>query len=144
MKILEAWFKKAVAELQVGEELRFEVESKLEAQSKKKALIKFKREYEELDPIGASLIDIKTDRSLEKFWVLIIKRATSPLMGFKKCADGTTERIILDNDLNRERRLKLMINDGLTLEEVEEIEGSLTPDERKLFKETSKIDVHTE
>lgn len=133
MNVLEAWFSKACEDLQLGEELYLETENKTEAHNKRKALIKIKGEFEKLDPVAASYIDIKVTFKLDKFWVVLRKRAASPLVALKKEASGRTRKVSLSADLARERRIKLMLADGMGLEEVEAIEGRLNKMERELF-----------
>jgi hypothetical protein len=133
MNILEAWFRKAVNELLDGEALYLEVEDKYEQSSKRKNLLKLREAFEQIDVIEASKIEVFGEFKFKKFWVGIRKRMSSPLIGLKKSRDGKTRRIYLSGDLSRERRIKLMISDGMGLKEIEEIEGPLKDDEKALF-----------
>jgi hypothetical protein len=108
-----------------------------ENRSHAKELIKlFKKEIRilfELDPIKANKIQVSITAKDQRFWLELQRTFGSPLVGFRKGADGKLKRIELA-DPERGRRLALMQEDGLTLEEVEEIEGELTDEERRMWK----------
>lgn len=85
-----------------------------------------------IDPIRASRLKVTSAIRDQMYWVEIKKIHGSPLVGFKKDKDGKTSRLEIA-DPDRERRLILMKEDGYTLEEVEEIEGELTNEEKEPF-----------
>lgn len=85
-----------------------------------------------IDPVKSSTIKAMTAIRDQRYWVELKKTFGSPLIGFKKDAEGKTIRIEL-TDPDRARRLQCMKEDGMTLEEVEGIEGELTNEERVLF-----------
>ncbi len=55
--------------------------------------------------------------------------------GFTKNADGVVTKVTLGTDKERERRIYLMKKDGLSVEEVEELEGELSEEEREGFRD---------
>ena len=85
-----------------------------------------------IDPVKASKITVTTAIRDQRYWMELKKTFGSPLIGFKKGKDGVTSRIELD-DPDKRRRLLCMKEDGYSLEEVEDLEGELSNDEKKIF-----------
>jgi len=136
--ILISWIEKVLTS-KTGEELHLPVESK---EQQKQLLKSIKKEVEILkgiDPVTASTLVPFKRVADGLLWVGIRKVMTTPLVGFIKRSDGTTERVEIKQERDRWRRLTLMKKDGLTLEEIEAIEGELTAEEL-LFIEGGKSD----
>ena len=95
----------------------------------------FKKELKilaELDPVKANKVSVASAVKDGKYWVEIKRTLGSPLVGFKRTAQGV-ERTSID-DPERKRRLFLMAQDGMTLAEVEETEDDLTLEEKEMFR----------
>jgi len=88
-----------------------------------------------LDPIKAGRILLSMQAKDGSWWLTLTKVSTSPLIGFIKTKSGEVVRTVID-DPERPRRLRLMHEDGYTLEEVESIEGELSEEERRIFSAT--------
>ena len=91
-----------------------------------KLLKSFKKELDILyktDPENASTLLITTLYKESHFWIVIERIVGNALVGFLKNPDGTTERITLDYDPERDRRIELMKKYGFTDEEIREMEG---------------------
>lgn len=58
-----------------------------------------------------------------RLWVCIKKVSASPTTAFIKKESGEIKRLNIDLSSEKERRRKLMFEDGLTNEEIAEIEG---------------------
>lgn len=60
------------------------------------------------------------------YWVVIRKNNPDHLIGYVKGADGTLQKVTI-NPIGTEmlRRLKLMIDDGVSIDEIQEMEGEL-------------------
>lgn len=96
---------------------------------------KFKQELKvmaEIDPITSNKLQVSNTIRDQVYWVEIRRTFGNPLLGFKKLSDGSTVRVEME-DPDKRRRLLLMKEDGLSLKEVEVIEGLLTEDERSIF-----------
>lgn len=87
----------------------------------------------DLEPEKAGTIVVAYTFRDRRHWVVLERTLGNPLVGFVKKANGELERIEIEIDSERDRRLQLMKEDGLTLEEVEEIEGPLTEIEKEIF-----------
>jgi len=66
------------------------------------------------------------------------KVASSPTTAFRRSEDGQVERIDFKFDSERSRRIRLMFQDGLSIDEIREIEGELTPEEELLLNAKGK------
>ncbi len=103
----------------------------------KKLKVDFRKEIEvfyELEPEKAGTILVSHQFKDRRFWLVLERVLGNPLVGFIKKPDGEMERVQLVFDPERERRIKLMQEDGHSLEEVEEVEGPLSLIERSVFK----------
>lgn len=97
----------------------------------------FKKELSilyDLEPEKAGTVVATYTFRDRRHWVVLERVLGNPLMGFIKRRDGTLERVEVEIDPERDRRLFLMAEDGMSLEEVEEIEGELSELEREMFK----------
>ena len=86
-----------------------------------------------IDPTASSELQIITRFKDHRFWLVIKKIAYSPLIGFKKGKNGEVKRVLINDSFARRRRLLLMKEDGLTIEEIKEIEGSLSQEDLMLL-----------
>ena len=133
MKVHEAWFAEAL-KLDNGESLYIECTSR---ESQKRLFRKFLHEkdsHARVTPIRASNIEVAKRFKDSKYWVSLTLTATNPLLGFKKGVDGKVSKIKLSEDIDRLRRIKLMVGDGMSKKEVEEtLNVPLTEDEERQF-----------
>lgn len=117
-----------------GEVVHLPVENKQHLKDLTKAFHKEIQVMAEISPAKASTLKLSRTMKDGFLWLQIEKISATPLVGFIKRRNGTTERINI-GDPDRERRLKIMKEDGLTLEEIIDLEGDLTEDEAKFLKE---------
>ena len=113
-------------ELEYGEELYIPAESKSDQMHLLRTLIQEIRILERIDPVTASSLIMHGAFKSHRLWVVLKKVVSSPTTAFKKSENGEVERIDLNFDGERSRRLRLMAEDGLSLEEIKEIEGELS------------------
>lgn len=129
--ILIRWIDEAL-KLEPGESLFLPGENRDHA----KALTrKFRAELKivaELDPVKANKLQVVHTIRDQRYWVELKRTFGNPLVGFLKTKDGNISKLTID-DPERHRRLLLMRQDGLSLEEVEDIEGELSPEEKTIF-----------
>jgi len=126
-------------ELEYNEELYIPAESRADQLHLLRTIIQEIRVLERIDPLTASSLIVHGAFKSHRLWVVFKKVAASPTTAFKKCEDGGVERISFSFDSERSRRLRLMLEDGLSLEKIQEIEGELTPEEILFFKGKEKI-----
>jgi len=131
-EIIVQWLTEA-DKLQSGESLFLICDDRAGA----RALVRqFKSELRvlgEIDPVKASKLMVLTTIRDQMYWMELKKTFGNPLVGFKKDKEGKTIRVELE-DPDRRRRLLCMKEDGLTIEEVEDLEGELSDEERGIFK----------
>ena len=90
--------------------------------------------YGKFFPVEANALRVLKTFSGRRWWAVLEKLAIDPLIDFTRRADGSMERSGI-SDPERNRRISLMWNDGYSVEEIEKLEGELTPDEiRSLLK----------
>lgn len=133
-RLVQQWLQTAVDELSKGEELLLPTNTKQDAKEKLKLFSKELRILAKIDLISASELQIATRFKDHRFWLVIKKISFSPLIAFKKGKDGEVKRILIEDSSERRRRLLLMKEDGLTTEEIQEIEEDLTEEELELLK----------
>lgn len=110
----------------------------LQAETKneqKEILNTLKRERAQLQLVNPELamqIDITLSEKDAKLWVLLIKRTTSRVVGYV-VSDGQVEKVQLNTDEEKLRRISLMLRDGYSLAEIEENEGQLSEEELNMF-----------
>ncbi len=120
---------KEAIELDYGEELYIPAESKSDQMHLLRTLIQEIRVLERIDPIMASSLIMHGAFKSHRLWVVLKKVASSPTTAFKKSESGEVERIDFAFDSERSRRLRLMVEDGLSLKEIKEIEEDLSEEE---------------
>ena len=119
--------------LQFEEELFIPAESRNDQLHLMRSILAEIRILEKIDPLTASSLIINTAFKSHRLWVVLKKVAASPTTAFIKTEDGV-ERIDFKFDSERARRLRLMQRDGLSIEEIKELEGKLTPEEESFLK----------
>ena len=128
------WLQSVVDELSKGEELLLPAKSKQDVREKLRLFSSELRVLTKVDPISASELQITTRFKDHRFWLVIKKVSFSPLIAFKKGKNGEVERVLIEDSSERRRKLLLMKVDGYTINEIKEIEGSLTEEELELLK----------
>jgi hypothetical protein len=130
--IYEQWFRKAMA-MQTGEKLHLPVESKQEQTKLKNMLTKIRDSFKGVDAsIEASKVIVYTNlvKADRKFYVVLEKRAFSPLIGFiTNDQNEELKKVTLSPDMERTRRIRLMVLEGWSKEKIEEAEGELSPED---------------
>jgi hypothetical protein len=127
--LLIRWIEEALT-AKTGEELHLPVETRKDRKALLKALQKEVEILRRIDPVPASTLVLSERTKDGQLYVIIKKVMMTPLVGFLKRQNGETERIEISHERDRWRRLKLMKDDGLSLVQIEEIEGDLTGEER--------------
>jgi hypothetical protein len=131
--IEELWFSKALSELAPGEQFFIPVENQQEQSMLYNNILKIRDSLAKENPITASKITISKELKDERLWVILERRATSPLIGYKKGKDGISRTVLL-YDPERSRKIQLMISDDFSLEEIEKLlEVPLTQDEKETY-----------
>ena len=116
--------------LEEGEKLYVQVYSKTEGGMRQRELIKAKMYMARLYPDECSTIRIRQIKKDGKFYVFLEQDGKSPLLAYQSLNSGKYKPVRMTPDADRERRIKLMIEDGLTKEQILEIEGEAA---RKYF-----------
>lgn len=125
---MNRWLEEALSS-NTGEEHLLPVESKKDADDLIRKLQSELKILSEIDPMSAGELQISRDYRDHRFWVVIKKVRYSPFVGFKKGVDGTVEKVEISILSDRYRRIRLMKEDGLSLDEIRELEGGLTDEE---------------
>ncbi len=129
-----SWFQQAL-ELESEEEIFIPVSSRIEQKTLTKDIKKVIAEYSIVDKIQASKIDVRGVFQDSKMWVKLFIKITSPLIGFKKGSDGSMERIVLQDEGERKRQIKLMLHDNIDKDEVIKRMKLSIPEQEYLFRE---------
>lgn len=132
-RIAQKWLQSVIENLATGEELLLPALSNRDAKEK---LILFSRELKllaKVDPTASSGLQITTRFKDHRFWLVVKKVSYSPFIGFKKGKDGEVKRVLMSDASEKRRRILLMKEDGFTIKKIEEIEGSLSPEELALL-----------
>jgi hypothetical protein len=119
--------------LQFEEELFIPAESRNDQLHLMRSIIQEIRILEKIDPITASSLIVHAAFKSHRMWVVLKKVVASPTTAFIKTEDGV-ERVEFKFDSERARRLRLMIKDGLSIDQIMELEGELTPEEESFLK----------
>ena len=134
-QVIVKWLHKAIEELPTGEEMLFPAETKPDQKAKRKMFTDELIILNKIDPVAASELKVTGRFRDHRYWIVIKKIAFSPYIAFKKDVNGNVERVVLDDDTEKLRRLSLMKEDGYTVEKIMEIEGdSLTKEDIEFLK----------
>ncbi len=131
-ELILKWIDKTL-ERDLHEKIYIPAETKPDAQQTVRDLKKELILLYDLEPEKAGTIVVASIFKDRRHWVVLERTKGNPLVGFVKAKDGTLERVEIEIDAERDRRLQLMKEDGMTLEEVEAIEGELTEVEKEIF-----------
>lgn len=114
--------------------LYIQVESKENA---RKGVTDFNREISvlaKIDPEKSGTLFVSFIYKDKKYWIVLERIIGNPLVGFIKNPSGEMERVTIEYDPERERRIFLMFEEGFSIEEVESAEGKLTESEKRLYR----------
>ncbi len=127
--IAREWFLKAL-DLKEGEEMFIPCLSLRDARKMVTALNHCKMLYTKFDPNKALAFIIGVTVRFNKTWVKIKLDKILPDVVFVKGTDGVTQAHPISGLVGeRERKIRLMIEDGLTRSEIENILGQLSESE---------------
>lgn len=111
------WFQQALA-LKEEEEIFIPVSSKIEQKTLCKDIRRVATEYNTVDKVKASRIEVVGSFRDGRLWIRIYIKLTSPLVGFKKDSSGNMKRIILTDKDARYRQVCLMLSDKIPVSKI--------------------------
>jgi DNA-directed RNA polymerase specialized sigma subunit len=89
-----------------------------------------------IDPIESNKIQIY-DRVMDsRMWVILLRVASNPTMGFKRNTVGTFEKVSLKLESDKSRMVRLMLDDDYTVEQIAEHMGISEAKVHKLLTKT--------
>ena len=100
------WLYKGL-ELESGEELYIPVDNKVAQSEMYNALRKELGVLRQIDAEKAAKLRISSTWKDNAFWVVLKKISVTPLVAFKKDADGTVSRVTIVNDKDNQRIQRL-------------------------------------
>lgn len=127
------WFVKAL-ELKEGDEMFIPATTLRDAKKLVTALLRCKTHYAKFDPTKSLSLTMTAEMKFDKPWVKV--RLTGSVTDYVIIKDksGKTEAIRVDGLTGeRERKIRLMLEDGLTKGEIEAILGPLSDAERRIL-----------
>lgn len=130
-ELMMSWISQAL-EIAPGESIFLPGDNRENAKALSVKFRKALKSMAELDPVRANKLQVHTVIRDSIYWVELKRTHGNPLIGFKKGLDGAIVKMTI-KDPERRRRLTCMKEDGLTLDEVEGIEGELSEDEKGIF-----------
>lgn len=109
-KLARKWLQNA-DNLAIGEELLLPARNKIEVKEKLKI---FAIELQALTAVDIKAMELQLTTKFKdnRFWLVIKKVAFSPLIAFKRKANGEVERVLIKDTTEEKRRLFLMHQDG--------------------------------
>lgn len=132
MSIAAEWFAKAL-DMREGETLFIPVTDQMEQTLLKNELLELRRNFRFVNAVEAGKLDITRSQKNLKLYVRIAKANMPLLTGIIKDPNGVVREISLTNDVDRERKISLMAKDGLSMDEVQEIVGRLSDEEKHRY-----------
>ena len=129
-----SWFQQAL-ELKDEEEIFIPVSSRMEQKALVRDIKKVILEYSIVDKVQASRIDVSGVFQEGKMWIKLFIKITSPLVGFKRGSNGKMERIVLQDEGERKRQIKLMLCDDMSPDEIKKKMGLSIHEQEYLFRE---------
>jgi hypothetical protein len=131
--VAREWFLKAIS-LKPGEEMFIPCSSLRDAKKMATALNHCKQNWMKFNTIKAMSVVITPVNRFKKSWVMVKLNPILSDIVFIKGREGVTEvQTVVGLVSERQRKIQMMISDGLTREEVKEMLGYLTEQEDKLF-----------
>jgi len=115
--IAQEWLDKAKV-LEVGKRLLISVADKSEQKYYIKKLKELREKLGRDEPVVASKLLVEAAYKGSMYLVALSMKAHSPLVGFIENADGTVIPTSIIIDPQRKRKIKLMVHDGLSQDEI--------------------------
>lgn len=128
--IVLVWFEQA-KQLEIGESIYIRVANKKEQTQLANEFEELKSEWSQIDPTHSSQLFVLKTLAERKQYIVLERKYRAPFTAVKKSANGVLEKISVDPD--RSRILQLMLKDKKPREEIEEVLGGLTEQERKFY-----------
>ena len=128
--IAKVWFEKS-KELEMDQAIFLRVANKSEQTELANALEKEREEFSKIDAVHASQLFINKTLMAMKQYVVIERKFRTPYTAFLKDEKGSMSKITIDPE--RSRIIRLMIKDGKSREEVEDILNGITEEEERLY-----------
>lgn len=130
-EIIIRWLDEA-GKLDYGDKLHLVANNQKEQETLYKQLVKEMKLLKEIDPLkGATLAPFKVFKN-GRFWVGVERILSIPTIGFIRKANGKVQKVELAAiDYERSRRIRLMVEDGYSLEKIDELEGPLSPEDKE-------------
>lgn len=141
--LAKGWVEKTLA-LKPGQELFIPCDNKSQQISLKTALYGARKEYSAVDPVAAESISFSPVWRENLPYVKCYKRQFRADVGFIKNPDDSVEEVTITVEKDRTRKILMMIKDGKTQAEVDEVFKGLSDDEKMLFKIQPKKEVKNE
>jgi DNA-directed RNA polymerase specialized sigma24 family protein len=136
VNVWQEWIRRARTELAVGEAFFIPVENKNHQRLTMKALENELKILSIIDPIESNKIQIY-DRVMDsRMWVILLRVASNPTMGFKRNTVGTFEKVSLKLESDKSRMVRLMLDDDYTVEQIAEHMGISEAKVHKLLTKT--------
>ena len=132
--VIQKWLQIIIDDLATGEELLLPAKSKLEVKEMLRLFTKELRVLAIADPIKASQLLIAIRFKDHRHWLVVKKVAFSPFIGFQTSLEGTVDRVEIASHSDKQRWLLLIIKDGYSIKDIEEIEGDLSKEELNFLK----------
>jgi predicted HTH domain antitoxin len=130
-EIVVSWLTQAL-KLEEGEQLLLEAKTKY---AQRQTFERFKKVLERLKELNEdfSTLSLSMDlgRSGSKLWVIISKLSPPPKVGFVRHSNGTLSKTSF-YEKEVIRRVALMLQDGISKEEIAELEGMSLEDVKEL------------
>lgn len=135
-EIAREWFLKAL-DLKPGEELFIPCTSRRDARKMVTALGHCKQYWMKFDPLKAMAVNTGFAVRFNSLWVKVFVKEELPNAVYIKGVDGVTRALTIEGiSGERDRKITVMLQDGLSREEIEGLLGGLSESEReKYFKE---------
>jgi hypothetical protein len=130
--IAQEWITRAIA-LNDGESISILVPDRREQTVLRRDLLQIKEQLRFVYAEEMAKLVISSTIKNRKFFVQIEKGIPTQLEGFLQDQNGVREVIEIKKDLGRTRRIRLMVEDRLSLKEIEELEGKLSEEELLFF-----------
>lgn len=134
MDIITTWFNEAL-DLKAGESINIPVISKKEAQRTQKAFLKQKDAVLKIAPEKAYLVNIKFsyNQAEQQHYVILEKIGTNPFTALKKGPGGVVTVTLSTKKRERERRRMLMLRDGYSVDEINNLEKKEDAEVLKIY-----------
>jgi dephospho-CoA kinase len=134
MSIYTNWIITALQELETGEKISIPVPTKPDATNFVRELKEAREAYSQIDFDGTARLKIYKDLKEKKYWAVITKIAENTSVGIKEDKEGKFHKVFVVDTEDRLRKIRLMIMDGKTKEEILElVDWELSQEEEEMI-----------